>query len=766
MKKWYAFLGLVIGMCFVPVSGKEAKLYFENGYWICDEPSILTLEVEKAEMMKLYHDGKLSCQLNEEDFVFDEGRWYYSFPVERPGFYLILNEEMTIVEKAIYLEEEMVVGASQPYEKQDDTYILNQMGEIYFIASHEQHLFEDNYETIANWDIWQTTLKSEGLKDIEMNGQTYQFYLDQTPPKITIHFSDEVIVDTFGNYYLTYPDTTLKIIREDISDDLFPLEKPWQKEAEGWVLEISFEHGETVLDDLFCDAAKNSGHQPLTIIRDDTLPQTTLPSSSQIYLSQETLYRFDEPYLDWAHSQVQWNGVDVKESCLVDDLGFTFTISQAGRLSVLLRDFSGNILQQDWQIVFDNQEPQVESFIDGQRCLLKVADMNLDQASLDQVVLVHDGKSIPTKRVETGLEASLLEDGCYEWQGVVQDLAGNQQEVQMMVWADVQNPVISVSELLDDVYTQPQRIQWTFADMFLQTWQIDVYRNGTFLESYNGNQSTTFEILLDDQLFDDGQGKYHLVATAKDSIHTITKNLDVVLDMGCAPFDLWINQALAMQVEHIAVIKEVSLEALCLEGVMTWSLYHSNTLLRSEKGMCFKLDPTLEATHLMMICEDAYGHQRKRRLTLTYSQKTDYPLFDGQNPVLDKEWQMKEENLTLFVGQNEKAEVYVDGEKLDLEKEMGALEVPIPDDETHQLLIDIQASDGTSQNYELEVKGRKGGHLYHYILIVGGVLVAINLIRKSYIMYLHTFRKSEDLLEEETIVLDHRTLPTDSQDQD
>lgn len=690
---------MMVGLNFLvtPPKENEVKMYFDNGTWLTSQKENLLIEAtDTNQVYTLYCDGKLVQEINPEDWQLDRK---FNYSAKEVGYYTLYDENDKLCAKALYFDENKHIFFDQAYIQIDDMMVFNQKTQVACVALSSENLFEDlDYQTIGQWDIYETVIDQEGLSSLF---ETYKFYLDTKKPQVTYEFvGQEPYVDHDGVYFINSKDAYLNVWVND-EGDTFLGKESWEKCENGYQYQYHFQEGKQEID-IFKDSAGNSGATAITVIYDTNFPQLDIPNDDVIFINQKTGYTISDAYLDMENTKIELDGLDIKGNCLKVEQGLYIELDNSGLLHIDAKDQAGNQTEIEKYIVFDNVQPKVTPSQNEQLLQLTIEEENLANESM---TLKLNDTTIDLEKTDEGYKAQVNQDGIYHWQGQVIDKANNMTDVDIQMPVDIFEPTIINENDNQTVYTKPLSLTYIFDDVFLEEWQIDVYRNQNYLKSYHGNTSTC-QIDLDDTQFNDGFGQYTLVASASDGVHQSTLTKDFSMDMTCAPLNVYINDAFANNVTHMSVVNDISCEATCDEGVIEWQLYNGEELLEKEVADTFLLTPHSDATHMTITSMDNYQHTNTQTITLAY------PKIEE---VLNEKIIQEEKHLP--------------------KQEQMEMKKPI--------IIKMQSQDRHS-------------HIgWIAIIVIGGVVLALDIMRRKHISNLQSSIYEEDLLDTKTVVLNN-----------
>lgn len=766
MKKIMFFIVWIFILSFWQVDAKEETMYFENGLWITEVPSQLTIKLSENESFALYHNQNLMQKVTSEDLEKLGDSYYYRIDPKETGWYYAVNDEKQVVAKALWMDhDEPVFGSDILYRQVGDILVYNEPVTIFIVANQNFDLFDQQAEQYGQWKIWTQKLDEEKLYELAVGNKKWQVYLDRTAPQISLQFSQEPTTVQGNCYFFNDPNTILTIERKDVSDAVFPLDEPWEKKSDGYMCELSLENGMNDCTSYFKDIAGNIGHDPVKMILDTSAPSVNLPNEEMICFKDILTIQLQEENIDWDQTEILWDDVSMNDLQQNDQSHYTFSCDQSGFLKIHVLDLAGNKMEKEWYLVKDSTPPSVQAYVKQGKCFLDIQDPYLDYTSLQSISLYEQNEEIPLQLAENGCTAAVKNDGIYHWLGEVKDKAGNVTKIDEQVVVDITGPRIIASEISSQIYTAPVQLTWQFEDRFLKFWQVDVYRNDTYIESFHGTD-TSFSLTLDDTAYEDGYGEYCLVVNAQDTLHSKELTQVVRMDMSCAPLHIWINQTQADLVTALKIMKPTTFRIACIEGQLSWQLYQKNDLIKEGRTHDFVLFPGQQATHLVITCQDDFGHEKKQVVHLSYEKSEDIGIFDGEEAITQKQWQLQNDSIIVQATSGDRVEVYVDDNPLDITKQNGQYEIPIQDGKTHQVEIHIRDEVGKKEEYHLQVQRQKSRRYWLWALGVGGMAIAINIIRRAVTHYIRNHRETKCVLGEQTTVLDDRTVRQDFSDSD
>lgn len=293
----------------------------------------------------------------------------------------------------------------------------------------------------------------------------------------------------------------------------------------------------------------------------------------------------------------------------------------------IFQDFAGRG-NGNVKFVLDEQAPSATFIEQKGQLAINIADEYLDNNSLLDISLLHNDKVIPLTIVDNLLYAPLYQDGHYHWQGTVKDLAGNETLIDKWVTVDQKAPGIYLDDVINEVALSPFTIHLTIYDEFIQSYQAKLYREEQLLQEFSGNQNTSLTIDLDDSDYDDGGGKYYLMVEASDTIQTQQQVFQWRMDMGCSPIILSFNDVRGDAVQEIALHQPLDIKARCLESSVAYQVLQNQEVIYEGQDDLL-LQPQWQATSVVFMAEDAFGHKQQRQIIIETSDEQIVPtLFD------------------------------------------------------------------------------------------------------------------------------------------
>ena len=126
-------------------------------------------------------------------------------------------------------------------------------------------------------------------------------------------------------------------------------------------------------------------------------------------------------------------------------------------------------------------------------------------------------------------------------------------------------------------------------------------------------------------------------------------------------------------------------------------------------------------------------------------------LWDGNQKVEKGEWQMNGSLLEATRTQTGTFDVYIDGQKSDPADSSERFKIDVKDAKTHDIAIVFEDEEGILSVSSWRVKGKKERHLWPYAGVMGGVLLALDFMRRIHAWRLRNRHHDADLLDTEIL---------------
>lgn len=734
----------------------EIEMLFDNGSWISESVSNLTLRANQPVEAYLYLNNQQIREISQEDFVFDQEFYVMNLKIEESGWYVLYDKAgQYLCEAVLVNDDDVMMTTHKPWVKRvENRYLLNQETEIAWLAKKETHAFDGMQTTKeGNWELYTKTINEEGLIETQFNKEKWQFYLDTTPPQLTINLicGDKSVVMNEPIFYTDQSNAFIQIERIDEADLFFEPEKEWRQNKQCLIREIRLKEGENLVDEVLLDQAGHPGQKPIQIILDTEPPQIQMPENEIIANGE---IKIEDLFLDWNQTMVTLDGIDQKSFFQQTNHGYELSIQKSGEYVIKAKDRVGHLKEVSKKIIFDDQPPKANIMCQEDKLYLNIEEEHLPEDFYREIILNNKETLIPFEKDGNLLVAQIDEDGYYSWQGSVTDLAGNMLEINLGQVIDVQTPRLTCDYRQQDFYEEPITIHFNLYDQYMAYWYIDLYRNDQWLKRESGNASGQVSLILDDQDFGDGHGLYKAFVYASDGCHEKVMEKTWIMDSFCAPIEVSVNGVNASKVEKMDILRPMIIHAVCQEGIVSWQLFKEDTLLKNGT-QTIELQPSCQATHLVMYVKDPYGHETTKTLLLeTPIEEPLLSFFDGTQRLDHTIWQMQENQLTAQTIKPGYVEVYVDGEKTYVNEKTDTFDLPVKDTKVHNVTVLFKDENDKEYITSLQVVGAKQNHFWFIFLLIGGGMLAIASMRRYKALCIRNKRNNDNhLLDTETVAI-------------